>query len=72
MTVTETIYKIIDERHLKQAAIARAAGYSPRMFNDLLKGRKRITADDVAPICKALEITPNELFGVGDGTDPAA
>ena len=62
MPVTQTINQIITDRCLKQAAVARAAGYTPKQFNDLLKGRKRFTADDVVPICKALSITPNELF----------
>lgn len=62
MAVTETISKIISDRCMKQSAVARAAGYTPKQFNDLLHGRKRFTADDVVPICKALSITPNELF----------
>lgn len=65
MEVTETITKIISERCMKQAAVARAAGYTPKQFNNLLHGRKRFTADDVVPICKALSITPNELFRYG-------
>lgn len=63
MNAVKLICKIIDERHLKQASIAVAAGYTTRAFNDLLKGRKKFTAEDVVPICKVLEITPNELFG---------
>lgn len=63
MSVTDMIYKIIDEKCMKQSAVARAAGYEPKKFNDLLRGRKRMTSDDVVPICKALGITPNELFG---------
>lgn len=64
MSATDMIYKIIDEKCLKQSAVARAAGYEPKKFNDLLRGRKRMTSDDVVPICKALGITPNELFGI--------
>ena len=44
MSATDMIYKIIDEKCLKQSAVARAAGYEPKKFNDLLRGRKR---DDV-------------------------
>ena len=63
MNATDMIYKII-EKCLKQSAVARAAGYDPKKFNALLRGRKRLTSDDVVPICKALGVTPNELFGV--------
>lgn len=64
MSTAEMIYKIIDEKCLKQSAVARAAGYDPKKFNALLRGRKKMTSEDVVPICKALGVTPNELFGI--------
>ncbi len=64
MSVAEKIYVIIQEKNFKQSAIAVASGYNPKTFNNLLKGRKKITANDVVPICNALGITPNELFSV--------
>lgn len=64
MDVMDTIYKVIDEKCLKQSAVARAAGYDPKKFNAILRRRKKMTSDDVVPICKALGVTPNELFGV--------
>lgn len=70
MDVTDMIYKVIDEKCMKQSAVARAAGYGPKVFNAMLRGRKRMTSDDVVPICKALGVTPNELFGIPQPTDP--
>ena len=70
MAVVDTIYKVIDEKCLKQSAVARAAGYEPTVFNAMLRGRKRMTSDDVVPICKALGVTPNELFGIPQPADP--
>ena len=70
MAVVDTIYKVIDEKCLNQSAVARAAGYEPKVFNAMLRGRKRMTSDDVVPICKALGVTPNELFGIPQPTDP--
>lgn len=64
MNVSTKIYEIIDEKSLKQSAVATKAGYSPRIFNDFLKGRRTIKTDDIVPICKALGITPNELFSI--------
>ena len=64
MNVSDIIYKTIEEKCLKQSAVARAAGYSPKQFNAMLNGRKRMTSDDVVPICKALGVTPNQLFGM--------
>ena len=43
MDVVDTIYKVIDEKCLKQSAVARAAGYEPKVFNAMLRGRKRET-----------------------------
>lgn len=63
MTVAENIYKIMQEKSLIQAGVAEKAGYTPKSFNDMLRGRKLILADDVLKICKALGITPNDLFG---------
>ena len=50
--------------------MARAAGYDPNKINALLRGRKRLTSDDVVPICKALGVTPNELFGIDHPATP--
>lgn len=62
MSVADKIYIIIQEKNYKQSAIAIAAGYNPKTFNNLLKGRKKINASDIIPICNALGVTPNELF----------
>ena len=42
MAVVDTIYKVIDEKCLKQSAVARAAGYEPKVFNAMLRGRGRV------------------------------
>lgn len=39
MSATEMIYKIIDEKCLKQSAVARAAGYDPKKFNKRKRGK---------------------------------
>ncbi len=70
MTLQETIYGIMADKKMKQSLVARAAGYDPKTFNAMLRKRKIITADDIPRICKALEITPNELWMEKDG--PAA
>ena len=41
-----------------------------RTAKEQLRGRKRLTSDDVVPICKALGVTPNELFGINAGNTP--
>lgn len=63
MNFADKVYQQMDKYHMSQAAVARAAGISPKQFNDLLKGRKLLREEHVVPICSAIGITPNELFG---------
>ncbi len=57
------IYRIMEDGHMSQAAVARAAGFTPTLFNSMLKGRKLIRAEHIEPICQALRVTPNDLYG---------
>lgn len=66
MTEAERVNSIIKEKGYKQCAIAERAGFSAREFSDLLHGRKTFKSEYINPICKALGITPNELFGMGE------
>ena len=59
--------KIMKDRKLMQGAIADAAGYNYKTFNNMLNGRKVITDTDVLKIAKALDVTPNDLFGITNG-----
>ncbi|HBH71121.1 MAG TPA: XRE family transcriptional regulator [Lachnospiraceae bacterium] len=61
--ITNNARRIIAEKGLKQCAVAKMAGYTPQEFSDMLCGRRVIRANDIAAICMALEITPNDLFG---------
>ena len=63
MTYQDYIYSILEQKKMNQSAVARAAGLNPKEFNAMLRGRKLIRMEDVNPICRALEVTPNELFG---------
>lgn len=63
--IVEQIYNYMARHHMNQAAVARAAGFTPAKFNDMLRGRIRILAAHINPSCKALRCRPNELFGYG-------
>lgn len=60
--VIPNIRKIIDERGLKQCAIAEKAGYSKQQFNAMLTGRRLITDADILKIIIALDVDANTLF----------
>lgn len=62
--VAENTRKILNERGLKHKAVAEKAGYTEGQFSNILCGRKNIETSDVLRISKALNITPNELYGI--------
>lgn len=62
MNITERIRKTIDDKNLAQCKVAKAAGFDPKLFSAMLCGRKAIRIEYVPSICRALGITPNELF----------
>lgn len=63
MEIANNIYKIIKKKMFTQSTVARKAGYTPKRFNDMLRGRKLILPEDIVRISKALGVTPNDLFG---------
>lgn len=62
-TFNENIKRIIKESGKTQTHIAGKCGYSNTQLCDILHGRKVVKPEDIAKLCKALEVTPNELFG---------
>jgi len=54
--------RIINERGLKQCAVARMAGYTTQRLNNMLNGRKVITEQDIVILSGLLEVTPNDLL----------
>ncbi len=65
--VIPNIRKIIEERGLKQCAVAKRAGYTKQQFNSLLTGRRIMTDTDICKITTALDVDANTLFGMGGG-----
>lgn len=60
--VTANIRRIIENKGYKQKFIAEKAGFTEQQFSDLLSGRKSFSVTYVMPICKALDVNPNDLF----------
>ena len=60
--VARNIKSTIENRCLKQGAIARKAGYDIKKFSNMLNGRKIITDVDIVNVANALGVTPGELF----------
>ena len=64
--VRENIGKIIQEKGLKQNAVAEWAGYSQQQFSDMRNGRKIIKPSDLIAIATALGVSVNDLFATGE------
>lgn len=62
--IISIIREIIKDKGYKQCVVAEKAGFSPQDFSNILCGRKVFKVEYVEPICIALEVTPNDLFGV--------
>lgn len=62
--VAENVKRIISEKCFSKGAIAKKAGYDTNKFSNMLHGRKIITDVDVINIANALEVEPNELYGI--------
>ncbi|MGN0181452.1 MAG: helix-turn-helix domain-containing protein [Candidatus Ornithomonoglobus sp.] len=63
MNPINVIKKVIFEKDLKKQAVAAAINLTPQQFSDLLSGRRLLRQEDIIPLCEALEISPNELYG---------
>ncbi len=61
--VRDNIKKIIVEKGFLQKAVAERMGLTSSQFSNMIKGRKLIKHTDIMPICLALGVSPNELFG---------
>lgn len=62
--VADNTKSIIKAKGLKNKAVAERAGYTEQKFSSMLNGRKVIESTDILRIAKALEVTPNDLFGI--------
>lgn len=62
--IIENTRRIIEKKGMKHRAVAERAGFSEKQFSALLNRRKIIKDTDVIAIANALEVTPNELFGL--------
>ena len=60
--VAENIKNIIEDRSLKQSAIAKKAGFSTQEFNAMLNGRRLIKAIEMISIMDVLNVDANTLF----------
>lgn len=63
-SVAKNIKDIIEEKGLKQKAVAKAAGFDEKVFSAMLTNRKIIKVSEIMDIANALGVEPNELYGI--------
>ncbi len=62
--VVQNIRRIMTEKGLKQKYVADKSEFSEQEFSNMLNGRKRIDVSYINRICFALNVQPNDLFGI--------
>lgn len=67
--IIDNTRSIIRERGLKQRAVAEKANMPEKQFSALMNGRKVMKDTDVIAIANALNVTPNDLFGLSNEKD---
>lgn len=65
------VKRIIRQKGYKQGAIAERAGFNEKTFSNMLNGRKIIADYDIPKIMAALNVTPNEIFGIDSSQQSA-
>lgn len=63
-TIESNIKKIISEKGILQKHVAELAGFDQKTFSNMLHGRGTLKAQYIPDIAKALDVTPNELYGI--------
>lgn len=59
MSVNEKLYKLIAKKGIKQCYISACTGISEKKISSILRGKRKITADEFLRICVALNVEPN-------------
>lgn len=62
--VANNIKRIIESKGLKQGFVAKKAGLSSKDLSNIINGRKIIRDKTILALSLALNVTPNELFGI--------
>lgn len=59
MTINEKIKKYLEEHGIKQAFLVENTGIPHWIISNIINGKRRISADELGKISKALDVDPN-------------
>ena len=60
--IAERIKEYVDEKGIKQIAIANATGMSKVAVSETLNGNRTLTAEELSRICRFLEVPCERFF----------
>ena len=60
--VRDVLAETIKERFIKQALLANKAGLTKQQLSDIISKRRKLDANEMFALCKAMGIMPNVLF----------
>ena len=60
--VRDLVAREIRTRGFKQSAIAYMSGLTKQQLCDIINKRRRLDANEMVSLCRAMGITPNDLF----------
>lgn len=63
-TVLDNLKTLIVKKGLKQGFVAEQSGFTDQEFSNILNRRMLLRAEYLPDIAKALNVTPNEIFGI--------
>lgn len=75
MTISERILKVMKERNMTQAELAKKAGIATSTISEWKKRNTNPSADKIMAICEVLRVTPEQLLtgkGIEDECEIAA
>lgn len=64
MKINRIFAEIVEQKGIKQAYLAEKTGMSADMISKILRGERRIMADEFLTLCEVLDVSP-ELFRAG-------
>lgn len=62
MTISERIFKLMDDREISQMDFSKATGIAQSTISDWKRKKTNPSADKILIICKVLNVTPYELL----------
>ena len=62
MKIYEAVRKYIEQQGLKQGFVAERAGITKPAMSMIMTGRRKMYAEDLKAICRALGVSPEEFF----------